>query len=302
MTKIMGVDFSGAQREVGKTWVAEGKLIDNVLTIENCRPITREDLTNDLAGLSEPAVAAMDFPFSVPVEFASFWQRLNVLAAGWEMPNVWAAAAPLSMQWTNSKGLQAALRLDKFKCEPKRSCDPPESFSPLHTARPNMVPMTFRGMAMLHDLWGRLPHGSIWVPPMPEPPGYSITLLEVMPGAILHGLRLPFKGYKDGRDQEQRKQRKQVRECILEKLPRQVEQVQVDLSRAYGGCLSNAPGDALDSVVAAIAAALWATDRTLFQLPPEQGQPNYARVQLEGWLYTPRGHCPRCGDIPPVRG
>ena len=305
--RIIGVDFSGAgsDESVGKTWLAQGWLDDHALALENPRSISRADLTAELKSLKEQAVVAMDFPFSVPAEFASFWQRFNVLADGWKMPDVWAAASPLSMQWTNAKDLPPALRLDKFKCEPKRPCDPPESFSPLHTTNPNMVPMTIRGMAMLHDIWAGQTANSVLVPPLAMPRRgtgtHTTTLLEVMPGAVLHGLRLPFKGYKDGRGQEQRKQRRQVREFILENLPNRVDRVQVDLFRAYDKCLSNAPGDALDSVVAAIAAALWATDSTLFHLPPEQGQPNYDRVQLEGWLYTPRGHCPRCGDIPPVQ-
>ena len=186
--RIIGVDFSGARAD-RNTWVAEGELNGNVLTIENCRPITRVDLTNELAGLSEPTVAAMDFPFSVPVEFAHHWQP-NAQA----MPDLWRVAADMDIAgFTNMRdGF-----MEGREMEPRRPCDPPESFSPLHKVRPNLVPMTFRGMQMLHTLSDLLAPGVVWVPPLMEPPGYSITLLEVMPGATLRSFGLPHTGYKD---------------------------------------------------------------------------------------------------------
>ena len=294
--RIIGVDFSGAKAD-RNTWLARGELDDNVLAIESCARIHRAALTDKLAGFSkssEPTVAAMDFPFSVPAEFANYWQRSKVLDDGWEMPNLWAAAAHLTLRWDKFKDLQSALRLEKFKREPKRSCDPPESFSPLHTATPNMVPMTFRGMAMLHDLWGRLPHGSIWVPPLPEPPGHNITLMEVMPGATLRSFGLPHTGYKD--TPEQRAQRREMRQHILDELPQRTNPLTVDLpGDVYDVCLGNA--DALDSVVAAITAALWEIDRERFITPPEQDHPNYAQVMLEGWLYIPMRRCANCEVI-----
>lgn len=300
MTKIMGVDFSGAGSDdsVGKTWMAQGWLDGSTLTIKSCCPISRTALTNELAGLTEPAVVAMDFPFSVPAEFANYWQRSKVLDDGWEMPNLWVAAAHLTLRWDKFKDLQLALRLEKFKREPKRSCDPPESFSPLHTTNPNMVPMTFRGMAMLHDLWGRLPHGTIWVPPLPEPPGYNITLMEVMPGATLRSFGLPHTGYKNTPrlTTQQKKQRKDMRRHILGELPQRINPLTVNLTGdVYDRCLND--DDALDSVVAAITAALWVIDRERFINPPEQGHPDYPQVRLEGWLYIPRRRCPNCGEL-----
>lgn len=298
--RIIGVDFSGARAD-RNTWLAEGELerrepeVD-VFTIGDCRRIRRAALTDELAGLSKPAVVAMDFPFSVPVEFANFWQGIDVLAAGWEMPNLWAAAADL--RWDTFTDLRTTLRLDDFVGEPKRYCDPPESFSPLHTARPNMVPMTFRGMAMLHDLCGRLPHGTIWVPPLPELPGYNITLMEVMPGATLRSFGLPYTGYKNtpGLTQERAGQRGEVRRYILNELPQRINPLTVRLPEVVSEiCLVN--DDALDSVVAAITAALWVIDRERFIMPPEQGHPNYAQVMLEGWLYIPRSRCPNCGEL-----
>ncbi len=287
--RIIGVDFSGAQTD-RKTWVARGELDNNVLTIESCDRIRRAALTDELAGLTEPAVVAMDFPFSVPAEFANHWQP-NAQA----MPDLWRAAAGMDFEGF------ATLRddfVESLGMEPKRPYDPPESFSCLHNANPNMVPMTFRGMAMLHDLWCRLPQGAIWVPPMPEPLGYNITLMEVMPGATLRSFGLPHTGYKNTPrlTTEQKKQRKDMRRHILDELPQRINPLTVNLTGdVYDRCLND--DDALDSVVAAITAALWAIDRERFINPPEQDHPNYAQVRLEGWLYIPRRRCPNCGVI-----
>lgn len=307
--RVIGVDFSGAEPEVGKTWIARGELVGNVLTIENCQPISRADLTNELAGLTnelaglrEPAVVGMDFPFSVPVEFANFWQQRDVLAAGWEMPNLWAAAAGIELEEFRN------LR-DGFvpqHGEPRRVGDPPEALSPLNI---RMLPMTFRGMQMLHHLWG-WPE-EIQVPPLhPDPERDSVTLLEVMPGATLRSFGLPHTGYKDtsGITQEQREQRREMRRYILDELPGGAMPVEVDLrvetdrpchrgqcqvirnnanrTNLYDICRHH--DDALDAVVAAIAAALWAMPETRehFIRPSEPIAPT---VRLEGWLYTPGG-------------
>ena len=289
--KIIGVDFSGAgaDTDVGKTWIARGELAGNVLTIESCLPISRAALTATLSNLDEPAVAAMDFPFSVPVEFANCWQGRDVLAGGWEMPNLWAAVSDERMGRRVFDNLA-----DTFVARHgtiKRLGDPPESFSPLNKAYINMVPMTFQGMKMLHRLWGAR---TVMVPPLPQPsrPGKknAITLLEVMPGAVLRSLGLPFRRYKGTTAAAI-----EMRRYILNELPRRTNPLTVDLPvEVCGNCLNN--DDAPDSVVAAIAAALWYRVPDRFPQPPA----NCTRVLLEGWLYTPRGHCPQCGYLPPA--
>lgn len=312
--RIIGVDFSGAEREVGKTWVARGELVGNVLTIENCQPISRADLTNELAGLREPAVVGMDFPFSVPEVFAKHWKGAIASRCGSvvfdSMPNLWAAAA--GMKWENLKNLQGQLQIDKFAKRdkrprelkyPKRASDPSEALSPLNI---RMVQMTFRGMQMLNRLKER---PEIRVPPLhPDPEQDFITLLEIMPGATLRSFGLPYTGYKNtpGITPEQREQRREMRRYILNELPGGARPVAVDLRVPVGRChqrcqaaprganllplyaICHHHDDALDAVVAAIAAALWAIPETRehFIRPPEPIAPT---VRLEGWLYTPGG-------------
>ena len=301
--RIIGVDFSGAKTERWKTWLAQGWLEDDGrLTLASCRSVTRSELRAILLRLSEPAVVAMDFPFSVPVEFARHWEY-DIASRGdpvvfETMPDLWAALG----NWDDFSALGS--EFVKWHGEPKRVCDPPESFSPLHKTRPNMVPMTFRGMQMLHHIWNAaMAEGKpLWVPPLPpcQPAAKGhITLLEVMPGAVLRHLGLPHNNYKVSKNNSI--VRWEMRDYILGRLPSMIEPVQVDLCHLYRECLHHGNADdALDAVVAAIAAALWHIDNDRFSKPPAQGH-NYAKALLEGWLYTPRGHCPQCGDIPQVQ-
>ena len=87
--------------------------------------------------------------------------------------------------------------------ELKRSGDArhfPESYSPLHRANPNMLPMTYEGIRLLHR-WRRNDPRRWQVPPLEPParPDCTVTLLELMPGAFLKAVGLPHKGYKKGR-------------------------------------------------------------------------------------------------------
>ena len=273
MTQILGVDFSGA-RDDRNTWLAQGRLDGHRLTLASCARISRADLTETLAACSGPTVAALDFPFATPQVFAKFWQP-GVAT----MPGLWAAADGLEYD-------DFLARRNEFVAqhgEPKRACDPPESYSCLHMVNPIMVPMTFHGMRMLHRLWAGDTANPVAVPPLPEPsrPGDGVTeLLEVMPGAVLRRLGLPFKGYKGGsRAAERRRQ-------IITQLPQRARPIEF----AFGEFeeLARRNHDALDSIVAAIAAALWAIEPGRFPQPPAAGQPGFDPVVLlEGWLYAP---------------
>ena len=293
--QILGVDFSGAQTD-RNTWLARGSLRGNTLSFNGCRPVSRAELADELAKCAGPTVAALDFPFSVPREFARFWQPEK--APIFEtpifetMPDLWAAAA--GMDWNDFSALRDAF-VARYG-ELKRSCDPPESYSCLHRVNPNMVPMTFRGMQMMHRLWTGNTANPMSAPPLPDrsrpdrsrpdrsrpDSGPETVLLEVMPGAVLRRMGLPFKGYKNGA------RAPALRRQILEDLPQKATPVIVSLAEMRELCLAH--HDGLDAVVAAIAAALWAIDPSRFPAPPAEGHPGYdPAVLLEGWLYAPRG-------------
>ncbi len=105
-------------------------------------------------------------------------------------------------------------------------------------------------------------------------------LLEAMPGAALRALGLPFKGYKKG------VRAQQLRHTILDGLAEKSGLQLPNLSDFYD--LGMAIHDGLDSLVAAVVAALWAQDPAKFRRPATEGEEEFdPRVMLEGWLYAP---------------
>ena len=275
MVEILGVDFSGAAPD-NNTWVAAGTLTHAGFELRECFPASRDQVVEMLLDLPAGSVAALDFPFSVPRPFADYWTP-----GAKDMTQLWAAAAAME-----SAGFMK-LRDDFVSQhgEPKREIDKSytESYSCLHKANPNMVPMTFRGMQMLARLW---PAGCD-VPPLPSQNAGKTVLLEVMPGAILRSLGLPFKGYKNG------KRRLELRQAILDGLPDLSPSSLPNLQEFREACMAS--HDCLDSVVAALAAALWSTDPGLFRTPSADGNPEDplslpdSILRLEGWLYAPIG-------------
>ena len=170
--------------------------------------------------------------------------------------------------------------------EPKRLCDLrfPESYSCLHKANPNMVPMTFHGMRLLWPLW----QAGCVIPPLESPeksPEKSenqskMLLLEAMPGAALKAMHLPYKGYKKGANAQA------LRLRILDGLAERSGVELNNLAEFRERCAAS--DDCLDAVVAAVVASLWARDPSLFWRPsldPPDGPESVSL--LEGWLYAP---------------
>ncbi|MDA0733505.1 MAG: DUF429 domain-containing protein [Chloroflexi bacterium] len=267
-TNIIGVDFSGAKSDQN-TWITQGIAEGKTLRLTECQPKSRAELTRLLADAASPTVAALDFPFSVPQSFAEFWRP-----DARTMPDLWAAADSIEQEQF------IALR-DRFVAEqgePKRLADTyfPECYSCLHKANPNMVPMTFRGMQMLHQLRA----AGCKVPPLGDADRNGTVLLEAMPGAALRAFGLPYKGYKNG------KRPWQLRQQILEKLADSSSVNIQGLARFQERALQN--HDCLDAIVAAVVATLWVRDAALFRCPePAQSNSFDPVVMLEGWLYAP---------------
>ena len=281
---IVGVDFSGAKTDTA-TWVTRAEMDGRRMLLLSSQSMRRAELTDLLASLPPQTVAALDFPFSVPQQFAEFW-----LPEATEMPTLWREAAGMEFQGF------LALR-DEFcslNGEPMRRGDLyfPECYSCLHKFNPNMVPMTFRGMQMLHSLW----NAGCRVPPLDDSGRTGPLLLESMPGAVINSFGLPHKGYKNGKRQSE------LRQQVLGGLEERSGIEILNLDDCRYQFLDN--HDCLDSLVAAVAAALWARDPSLFRCPGENGEttPSLARRQaspaamamteldaarLEGWIYAP---------------
>lgn len=266
--EIVGVDFSGAKAD-NNTWVAQGFLDDEGLTVSVCRPMRRAMLEELLTTLPGSAVAALDFPFSVPLVFARHWRP-----EAKNMPDLWDAAA--TMDLAEFITLANAF-IATHREEPKRQCDAYPAFSCLHQTNPNLVPMTFYGMQMLARLW----RAGCAVPPLDSSAGARTTLLESMPGAVLRAFGLPFKGYKNGARALQLRQR--IFDGLGQRSPLRVK----NLEEFREQCLGN--HDCLDALVAAITASLWARSRTVFRLPPQvHGDSSDATPLIEGWIYVPQ--------------
>ncbi len=277
MTTIIGIDYSGAQSD-RNTWVAQGRLTsDGALKFEGANMIRRKDVVNLLIAVSTPAVAAMDFPFCIPREFAEFLNTGDELKA---MPDAWRIIDGMTLEDFYSARNAFVERWG----EPKRAGDAAhfsESFSPLHKVNPNMVPMTYYGIKMLHGLYEK--QKDRWIVPPIEASGdqsETVTLLETMPGAFLRAIGTIYKGYKKPKSALLRDER---RNAILDDLQQKAGLALLNLSELREACLAS--DDCLDAVVAAVAAAAWAQDAKRFRHPSTAELPT---AKLEGWIYVPK--------------
>ena len=193
------------------------------------------------------------------------------------MPGIWEIIASITVD----EFIRERNRFVIQRGEPKRAGDQkyhPESYSPLHAVNPNMLPMTYQGIRLLRRWHEEQPY-RWWVPPLPlaTPDDAAVTLLELMPGALLKSLGLPYKGYKRGRDSSNR------RRGILDNLAATSGVMLPNLESLRADCMAN--DDCLDSVVAAVGAAMWAQNPDRFRHPTGDELPD---AQLEGWIYVPK--------------
>ncbi len=250
--------------------------------------------------LPNRGVAAMDFPFSVPLAFAT-----DLGHSKREMPALWEKAFSMKTLETfrdKAKPYQECLRVGDLEHAivhpPLRS--PPRS--------PVMINMTFRGMQMMHCLYNAK---RFEVPPLTPAEPNSPVLLETMPGLALHAFGLASARYKDGDNETERLERRKTRTKILRIL---IQASEVELAhenipaKIREDCVDDQGGDALDSLVAAIVAARWARRPLDFLTPSEQVVKSLKRktrnkrqasnqakdkrkidvAKTEGWIYVPK--------------
>ena len=296
---ILGVDFSGAKTD-NNTWITIGfletedtpELKKGTLILESCNPVPRDRLTEQLKGLPHDAVAALDFPFSVPIAFSEYLERPYN-----EMPDLWQFAAALGQKEFIAQRNEFVKQIGELL----RAGDlhVPGCYSCLHNTNPNMVPMTFHGMKMLNTLWEQT---ECQVPPLEIPGRKGAVLLEVMPGAALKAFGLPDKGYKGGQTAFEDRQK------ILRELPKRSNVNAINLRDFSDEAMFT--DDALDSMVAAVTAAKWALDesesdfkrpskhRTVADAlakytgkreisPDIEHLTEEAAARREGWIYAP---------------
>ena len=291
-TKIIGVDFSGAKYD-NATAVTEAVLQGKELTVESCILFsgTRESahyrLEQLLRKLPDDSVVAMDFPFSVPKAFAEKFAP-NSSA----MPVLWYRANAISYNHFNE--LPYVIQHSKELRLGDRELSKPSAKAPLRPhdmGSPTMRAMTFFGMQLLHRLWiGQSLRFNI--PPLDKRTATGPVLLETYPGTVLSDLDLKYQGYKNLNNDEPR------REILLGLVNRlRKNGLRIELPEPWQGqCIGH--HDCLDSLVAAIVAALWKKDKScnkaMFRTPSKAQLPN---AKLEGWIYVPK-HLSIKEDVP----
>ena len=302
--KIVGVDFSGAQSD-RNTWITEGEINPEIgiLKLQSCKSIKRKKLTERLQR-RDYAVAALDFPFSVPMAFADYLGHTSS-----QMPDLWACVANICLDefiekrncFVGENKTKEYLRVGDLHVSGCYSC--------LHDTNPNMVPMTYYGMKMLNQLHTPRSEYDFEVPPFSQTDSSCPVLLEVMPGAALNRFGLPAtnpgKAYKKKKDNKARNRRKE----IIDNLADKSGIVLCNLDHYRQTCHDN--DDALDSMVAAVVAALWAIEenesafeRPQKDLPVSKAVAKYKgkrkispgigclteeeAAKKEGWIYVPK--------------
>ena len=191
MTTLIGVDFSGSQAD-NATWIAIAAVDDGGrIEWQTPFPIRRTDLEQLLLTIEGPAVAALDFPFGLPADFAVTQGFIR-----WGEGLMDSCDRMSTTEQTEFE--QVAREYVPAYGEPRRASDVAPAFSPLHVTNPNMVPMTYHGMAMLGRLLARA-RGRFSIPPLPANSSrWQVALVELMPGQLLRARGDSGVGYKNG--------------------------------------------------------------------------------------------------------
>jgi hypothetical protein len=265
--RVFGVDFSGAGNAGDLIWIAEvGPAPGGRAALLSCRPARElpgggRDRAPALAALVRFIAAAghaafgCDFPFGLP---ATLWPGLD-----------WAAwVASLPGRFADADAFRSDCMARAGGRELKRPTDR-EAQVPFGAWNIRLYRQTFHGMAgVLAPLLDR-----VAVPPMqPAVPGRPV-LLEICPASTLRRLGLygrPYKGAAPGH--------RANRAAILDGM------IAADLLAPPGAALvdrlvGDRGGDALDSVVAAVACA-----RAI--AAPGYDRPRVAAELLEGRVYA----------------
>jgi hypothetical protein len=247
--------------------VASGRLVAGRLRIEACRPacdldgsgLARERalaaLGRFLAAAGE-AVVGCDFPFGLPASLAGprHWEAfLGGFAGRFEGPEAFRA-------WCR----------ERAGGEERRRATDREAKTPFSPYNHRLFRQTYPGLASL--LAPLVAAGEVCVLPMQEPSPRRPWLVEVCPASTLRqlGLRRPYKG--------RGSERRRARAAILDALEAR-ERVDLADASLRARLIADPGGDALDAVVAALAARRVLADPSV--LAPASGA--YA---VEGRVYV----------------
>lgn len=267
---IYGIDFSGSQEACKKIWICEsiptyeGLLVNSCWSLkEKCKNLTRdksfEILTRIIASSSE-TVFGLDFPFCLPKIITD---ETNWITFVKNFPKNYND--PYDFR---QKCQDRALELTGKK-ELKRSTDI-EAKSPFCPCNLWLFKQTYYGINnVLRPL---VIEESAKILPMEGRENSKPLVLEICPASTLKAELLYLKGYKKS-GKEAEGIRKIILDTLIEK--RFIREISRNARKA---ALENVDGDALDSIIAAVA-----THRALknnFRVPENK------LYKLEGYIYV----------------
>ena len=239
--RVIGIDFSGAKDAGKKIWIATGIVSGGRLNLSECRQardlfetVERdaclERLRRFISGQTDCAIG-LDFPFGLP--------RSVVRSGTWE-----EFALSFRSHYSSPEEFRKACKTATKGSEGRRETDK-EAQTPFSPYNLRLYRQTYHGIC---DVLAPLVRDRMaCVLPMQAPSASLPWLLEICPASTLIrlGLRRPYKG----RGYEQRAGRRIVLETLE---AREIVAIEPTLRQTI---LNNDGGDALDSAIAAIAAA-----------------------------------------------
>jgi hypothetical protein len=244
VTRILGVDFSGASDAGRKIWIAEGRVSDGgAFELTSC--VTAMDLPG--GGVRpEQAVPALarhvttlsnarvgcDFPFSLP--------RDLVTARTWK-----SFALRYAADFVDADSFRAIMRSRHSAIEHKRMADRIAG-TPFNSYNLRLYRQTWWGIAGLLDPLVRA--GRAIVRPQQRWVDGKPALIEVCAACTLKSIDL-YPAYK-GREPAHRKARNRILEHFIDR-----GALAAPVRRMRQLLLDNEGGDALDAVIGAVATA-----------------------------------------------
>lgn len=239
--RVIGIDFSGAEKAGDAIWIAEGLIEGERVRIESCGPASGiadsgperarclPALVTFIAGQGN-AIIGCDFPFSLPAAMidASTWR---------------AFALELGDRFACADDFLADCRRRANGREIRRVCDR-ESRVPFAAYNLRVYRQTYHGIRDV--LAPLLRNSSAVVLPMQRPQPDRPWVIETCPASTLKQAGL-YPSYK-GRGDAARAARRQIVNGLVRR------ELLAPLSRALRRlAIENQGGDALDSIVAAAA-------------------------------------------------
>lgn len=244
---IYGVDFSGAEDACKKIWICKSIVTKDGIKIEDCwnlkslngnRKIDRDrcfEKLKDFIAENKDAAFGLDFPFGLPkiiVDENNWIKFTEKFPENYNDPEEFR-------QKCKDKAL-----VKTRKKELKRDTDI-EADSPFCPYNLRLYKQTYYGINnVLRPLVRK---GSAKILPMEGRENSKSWVLEICPASTLKDLNLYFTGYKGKGNTS-----KELREKILIRLKKEKHVIEID-PKVWEFSLENEDGDALDSVIAAIA-------------------------------------------------